>query len=574
MKQPNARAFCAGVILAGLCAALAGCRPAATSVATPANAAWFADVTPQAGVSFVQDPGASNRYFMPESMGTGAALLDYDNDGRLDLYLLQGAGPKSLSVNRLYHQEADGHFTDVTVGSGLGVAGFGIGVAIGDINNDGLPDVLVTGYGGVRLFLNLGGGKFQDVTREAGLNDPCWATSASFFDYDRDGRLDLVIVNYVKYLDQPCPDPSGLPDYCAPSNFVGAASRLFHNLGPIPGHAGKSVHFADVTDASGLGHTPGPGLGVTPLDFSGDGWPDLLITQDGKANHLWINKKNGTFGEEALVRGIAVNNSGIAQANMGIAVGDLTGTGLPSVYVTHLTEEGNTLWEQTSPGMFEDRTAASGLAALRHGTGFGTVMADFDNSGALDIAVVNGRVRHSQNSLPGTSLGAELGPHWSPYVENNQIFANDGTGHFRDISAANPALCGYPNVGRGLACGDIYNDGGMDLVVTSIVGPVRILRDVAPNRGHWLDVRAIDPRYGGRDAYGARVTVLSGGSRRTNWINPSYSILCSNDPRAHFGLGSQAKVDSIAVLWPDGKSETFPAVAADQVVTLRRGAGK
>ena len=507
-------------------------------------------------------------------MGSGAALFDYDNDGRLDLYLLQGAGPHSRSVNQLYHQLPDGHFQNVTARSGLGLAGYNTGVAIGDVNNDGLPDVLVCGYGGVKLFLNNGNGTFRDVTREAGLDDPHWATSASFFDYDRDGRLDLVIANYVNYVDQPCPDPSGRPDYCGPAAFAGTVSRLYHNLGPIPGRAGKSVHFADATDSSGLSHGLGPGLGVATLDFTGDGWPDILITQDGQANHFWINQKNGTFQEEALVRGIAVNNSGIAQANMGIGIADLTGNGLPSVYVTHLTEEGNTFWEQTSAGIFEDRTAATGLASVAHGTGFGTVIADFANSGFPDIAIANGRVRHSQNGPQEAAPDNGLGSHWSPYVEKNQLFAGDGQRRFQDISAANPALCGYANVGRGLACGDIFNDGGMDLVVTSIAGPVRVLRDVAARQGHWLDVRAVDPHYGGRDAYGARVTVASGGRRQTGWINPGYSVLCSNDPRAHFGLGSSVRVDSISVLWPDGKTETFPSVGPDQVITLQRGAGK
>ncbi len=560
--------------MGALSVALAGCHPAASPVVSPPAAAWFQDVTAQAGINFVHDPGPSDRYFFPAIIGSGSALFDYDNDGRLDLYLLQGAGLHSSAVNRLYHQEPNGHFTDVTARSGLGVAGYGMGVAVGDVNNDGLPDVLVTGYNGVKLFLNTGHGTFRDVTREAGLADPHWATSASFFDYDRDGRLDLVIANYVDYTEHPCPDPSGQPDYCAPIDFPATAPRLYHNLGPILGHPGKSVHFADVTDASGLGHAPGPGLGVSTLDFNGDAWPDMLITQDGKPNRLWINQKNGTFKDEALVRGIAVNSSGNAQANMGIGVADLSGSGLPSVYVTHLTEEGNTLWTQTSPGIFEDRTAATGLAALRHGTGFGTVLADFDNSGFADIAIANGRVRHSQSGPQESSLVPGLGPHWSPYVETNQLFAGDASGKFRDISAANPAFCAAPNVGRGLACGDIFNDGGMDLVVTSIAGPARLLRNVAPHRGHWLDVRAVDPRYGGRDAYGATVSVSSGGRRQTGWINPAYSILCSNDPRAHFGLGAQARVDALAVEWPDGKRETFPPVAADQVITLKRGTGK
>ena len=563
-----------GVIgAAALMAALVGCHRATVPAPTPAPAAWFQDVTAQEGIHFIQNPGPADHYFFPEIIGSGAALLDYDNDGRLDLYLLQCAGPSSGVVNRLYHQEADGRFRDVTAGSGLGIAGYNSGAAVGDVNNDGLPDVLVCGYGGVRLFLNNGNGTFRDVTHQSGLDDPNWAVSASFFDPDRDGRLDLVIVSYVDYAPKPCPDPSGRPDYCAPAGFPGTVSHLYHNLGPLPGDS-KSVHFADVTVASGLARANGPGLGVSTLDFSGDGWPDILITQDGRPNRLWINGHDGTFKDEALIRGLAVNNSGVAQANMGIALGDLDGSGLPSVYVTHLTEEGNTLWAQTSPGVFEDRTAAAGLAAGRRGTGFGTVMADFTNSGSLDLALVNGRVRHMEYGADPSQPVAGLGAHWLPYAERNQLLANDGHGKFRDISDDNPALCGAPNVGRGLACGDIWNDGGMDMVVTSIAGSVRLLRDVAPQRGHWLEARAVDPRWGGRDAYGARVMIEAGGQRQVNWVNPAYSIACSNDPRAHFGLGQSARADKLSVLWPDGKNETFPACAADQVITLRRGSGK
>lgn len=506
-------------------------------------------------------------------MGSGAAVLDYDNDGRLDLYLLQGGTERSKSLNRLYHQGSDGRFTDATNGSGLGIADYGTGVAVGDINNDGLPDVLVCGYRKVRLFLNTGRGKFRDVTKQIGINNPYWAVSAAFFDYDRDGWLDLIIVNYVDYIERSCPDPSGLPDYCGPSSFTGTPSRLYHNLRSLRGDK-KGVRFDDVTLTSGLGQAPGPGLGVVPLDFNSDGWPDILITQDGKPNRLWINQHNGTFQDEASVRGIAVNNAGEAQANMGIGVGDLDGRGLLCVYVTHLTEEGNTLWRQTSRGLFEDHTAAVGLAATQQrGTGFGIVLADFDNNGFSDIALVNGRVRRSQSGSQKKQAVTGLGPHWNSYAETNQIFANDGKNKFREISAVNPAFCATPNVGRGLACGDIWNDGSIALLTNSIGGRARLYRNVAPNRGHWLTVRAIDPRLGGRDAYGARITLTIGGRRSTSWINPAYSMACSNDPRAHFGLGSQSRVGRIEVLWPDGKQETFPPVKADRVLILRRGSG-
>ncbi len=359
---------------------------------------WFRDDTDRAGLAFVHDAGDLNRYAMPQIVGSGAALFDCDGDGRLDIYLLTNGGPKSASVNRLYKNMPDGTFQDVTAGSGLGIAGHSMGVAIGDVNNDGLPDVLVTQYGGIKLFLNRGGGKFADVTEAAGLVNPLWATSANFFDYDRDGWLDLVVVNYLDYDPSwPCTATNGAKDYCAPSVFRGTVTRLFHNRG-LAGAGGTAdmpaVRFADVTVPAGLAKAPGPGLGVYCADFDGDGWPDIFVANDGKPNHLWINQHNGTFSEEAVARGVAVGVMGQAEGNMGVAIGDVNNDGLFDLYVSHLAWEHNTLWLQgPKRGVFRDRTARAGLlTAAWRGTGFGTLMADFDHDGWLDIAVVNGRV--------------------------------------------------------------------------------------------------------------------------------------------------------------------------------------
>jgi hypothetical protein len=564
------------------------CRPPASAPVgnDPAAPAWFEDVTDQVGLHFVHDAGpVDGKYFMPQALGSGAALFDYDNDGRLDVYLLQNGGPNG-PTNRLFHQEADGHFTDVSTGSGLDVAGHGMGVAIGDVNNDGWPDVLVTEYGRIRLFLNnQGKGTFTDVTAEAGLSNLAWGASAAFLDFDRDGWLDLVVINYVDYDPTwPCATDSG-KDYCPPRAFSGRASRLFRNLGPPgrsreagetgpasragpTGEQGKTVRFQDVTDASGLGRVPGPGLGVVCADFDGDGWPDILVANDGQPNRLWINRHDGTFSEEAVRRGVAFNGLGQAEAGMGVAVGDVDGDGLFDLFVSHLTEETNTLWRQGPRGLFRDRTAASGLADARgRGTGFGTVLGDFNQDGALDLAVVNGRV--SKASAP---TNAALGPHWGLYAEQNRLFANDGTGRFRDISTGNAGLCGTPNVARGLCVGDIDGHGALDLLVTTVAGPARLYRNIAPNRGHWLLVRAVDPALH-RDAYGAEVRVTAGGRTWRRWINPASSYLCSNDPRAHFGLGPAERVDSIEVLWPDGSAERFPEGPTNKQVLLERGRG-
>jgi hypothetical protein len=567
---PRRSAGLLNVLILGLLGCGSGGPPSADS---PGGAdfdadgpAWFEDVTDAVGLDFVHDPGPTDDYFMPASMGSGCAFL-LDRDETLYLYLLQNAGPKSKSVNRLYRRLPGGKFQDVTEGSGLGVAGWNMGVAVADVNNDGRPDVLLTQYGGIRLFLNRGGGRFEDVTAEAGLSNPLWGTSAAFFDYDRDGWLDLVVVNYVDYNPKSeCAAPWGVKDFCGPTGLPGTCCKLFHNLGP---RDGARVKFEDVSFASGLGRLPGPGLGVVCADLNGDGWPDVFVSNDGAANRLWINRGDGTFSEEAASRGVAYTATGKAFAGMGVAVGDVANDGLLDLYVTHLGHETNTLWKQGPKGRFRDRTVEAGLTAARwRGAGFGALMADFDLNGSLDIALVNGRVNRV-----GPAHGADLG-FWSAYAERNQLFANDGTGKFRDLSSANKAFCGVWNVGRGLACADFDDDGAPDLLATSIGGRARLYRNVVPNRGHWLKVRAIDPRLN-RDAYGAEVRVRAGGKERLRLVNPADSYLSSSSPIAHFGLGSADRVESIQVTWPDGSPpERFDPPeggAVDRTVVLRKG---
>ncbi|HZY85019.1 MAG TPA: CRTAC1 family protein [Gemmataceae bacterium] len=562
MTLPGPRPF---VLLLALAA---GCdRPAATTP-TPAAAsgpAWFEDVTGRLGLKFTHDCGPlTSDYFMPQIMGSGCALFDFDGDGRLDAYLVHNGGPGGAK-NQLFHQQPDGTFRDVSAGSGLDVAGYGMGVAVADVNNDGRPDVLLTEYGATRLFLNQGGGRFLEVTRAAGIDNPLWATSAAFFDFDRDGWLDLIVVNYLDYDPSiRCAGRGGKPDFCAPLPFAGSVARLYRNLGPRPGAPG--VSFEDVTVKAGLGAARGKGLGVLCADFDGDGWPDVLAANDMMANHLWVNQRDGTFKEEALTRGVAYTLSGAAAANMGVAWADVDGDGLPALFVTHIEDETHTLWKQGPRGFFQDRTAAAGLAAGPRSTGFGAALVDFDRDGRPDLAFVNGGVRANRD--------ADLsGPFWSRYAQRNRLYANEGGGHFRDISELSPALCGKPCVGRGLAVGDFDNDGAPDLLVTEAGGPARLLRNVAPANGHWLAVRAIIPKLK-RDAYGAEVTVRAGGKSYWRLLNPGSSYCSSNDPRGHFGLGPSDRYDGIDVLWPDGSAETFPGGPADKPVELRQGEGK
>ncbi len=350
--------------------------------------------------------------------------------------------------------------------------------------------------------------------------------------------------------------------------------RLFHNVsGRFAANGvaqkGTGVRFEDATEFSGFGRLPGPGLGVACADFNGDGWPDVFIANDGAPNRLWINQKDGRFAEEAVKRGVAYNGMAQAQAGMGVALGDVDNDGLFDLFATHLTEESNTLWKQGPRGLFHDETASAGLATPAwRGTGFGALLGDFDNDGNLDLAVVNGRV--SARAAPDDWT---LGPFWSKYGDRNQLFAGDGRGHFRDISAQNHSISGCYNVARGLVRGDVFGDGGQDLLVTTIGGPARLFRAVAPHRGHWLSVRAFDPALK-RDALGAEVRVTVDGKTRTVWLNSAESYLCSSEPRAHFGLGQSEKVESIEILWPDGAREAFPGGGADRRVELRKGEGR
>jgi hypothetical protein len=562
-----------------VCLALAsllvgGCRTSPTTEREePSGPAWFTDVTDEVGLKFTHDAGPVGTYFMPQLMGSGAAVFDFDNDGLLDIYLVQNGGPKSQSTNRLFRQGKDGRFTDVSAGSGLDVNGYGMGVAIADVNNDGWPDVFLTEYGRVRLFLNNGDGKsFTDITAEAGLDHVKWATSASFVDIDRDGWLDLVFVSYVDYdPSKPCPGQGGTADYCHPSMFHGTLPKVYRNRGRLAG-AGAPPHgvaFEDITLRSGLAQVPGPGLGIVCADFNGDRWPDIFIANDSQANRLWINQHNCTFKEEALQRGIAYDNMGHSPANMGVALGDVDGDGLFDILVTHLSDETHTLWKQGPRGMFQDRTVGARLASSRYrGTGFGTVLGDFDQDGFLDLAVVNGGV---SRGIP-MDLPPGMDPFWRPYGQRNQMFANDGKGGLRDVSRENSAFCGSASVARGLAYGDFRNCGSLDLLVTAVAGPARLYRNSVPERGHWLSIRALDPELR-RDAYGAEITLHAGDRRWPRWINPGSSYLCSNDPRAHFGLGAVEHVDRIEVIWPDGQSETFDGGAVDQHVVLTKGKG-
>lgn len=548
----------------------------------------FTDVTDRSGLDFVHEPGETGRYYFPQIMGSGCALLDFDRDGDLDLFLVNGGGEQSAAstetdgrsaINRLYRQEADGQFVDVTAHSGLGVGGAGMGAAVGDVNNDGYPDLYVTNYGPDRLYLNRRDGTFADVTESAGIDNLRWGASCCFLDYDRDGWLDLFVTNYVDYdPSHRCIEPNGRQDYCNPKVFAGTPDKLYHNetgrLGPErrTGDDNARVRFRDASLESGIARQHGPGLGVVSADFNGDRWPDLFVANDGAANFLWLNQQDGTFREEAVMRGAAYDVQGRPQAGMGIAVGDVDGDGRIDLFVTHLAGEANALFRGLRDG-FDENSALAGLAKPSFPlTGFGAVFLDIEHDGDLDLAVVNGRVkRRSEPEARGKQAAADF---WKPYAEHSQIFLNNGTGRFQETTSLGEPFSAEAGVFRGLACGDIDNDGDLDLLVTNTGGHARLFRNDAPKAGHWLQVRAIEPKYGGRDAYGALVTVAAGKRQWLRPVNPAFSYLSSNDPRVHFGLGASDHIEHIHVIWPDGSEETFPSGPADRFVELRHGEGR
>lgn len=553
---------------------LAACRqsdekPGAPDQKTHKIAPWFVEITAEVGLDFVHQTGADGGLHLQEVMSSGCALFDYDNDGDLDIYLTNGAfdlgktqnanGP----ANQLYRQEADGRFVNVTNESGLGDRGYGMGVAIGDIDNDGDADVYVTNYGPDHLYRNRGDGTFEDITTAAGIAVDGWSASAGFVDYDRDGFLDLYVTRYLKYRpNNECFDLTGRRTYCGPKPFRPVPDVLLHNNG--------DGTFTDVTEQAGLSQVFGHGLGVVFHDFNADGWLDIYVANDGDANQLWINQQDGTFRDEALFQGVALNWHGVGEAGMGVVLADFDNDLDFDLFMTHLRAESNTLYRNEGVGRgFTDATATCGLGPSSVAyTGFGTAAFDADLDGDLDLMVANGRVAY------GDLLeGVEIPPPWDILAEPNLFYLNDGTGSFELIAEPVASLCGRVEISRALAAGDIDNDGDIDLLLTNGQGRARLFRNDVPRRGNWLTIRALDPTLG-RDAIGARVTVHCGARRFVRTIGRCFSYLSSNDPRAHFGLGQVERVDRINVVWPDGTSEDFSGVAVDREVKLVRGKGE
>jgi hypothetical protein len=528
----------------------------------------FREIAADTGLRFEHVTGATGEYYMPEIMGAGGALLDYDGDGDLDVFLVQGAplvagqGVAPRSGHRLFRNDLgrDGpRFVDVTEKAGVGRVGHGMGAAVGDYDNDGDPDLYVTAFGPTVLFRNNGDGTFSDVTAEAGVGEDRWSTSASFFDYDRDGDLDLFVANYLAFTvagNKRCFDPVGARDYCAPSLYRSVPDRLFRNEG--------GGRFRDVTDAAGITRADGPGLGVVAADFDDDDWADLYVANDGAANQLWMNRRDGTFEDRGLLSGTAYNADGLPEGSMGVAAADFDGDADEDIFVTNLPHETNTLYVNQGKGLFHDATDAWGLGApsAAH-TGFGTAFFDYDGDGWLDLFVANGAV---------TIVEALRGGAY-PFQEPNQLFHNPGRPPFREASAAAGEALARAEVSRGVAPGDVDNDGDLDLLVTNNNGPVRLLLNVAPRRGWWLQAR-LRGVADNRDGIGARVGLVRDGAP-TLWrrVHTDGSYLTAGDPRVHFGAAA-TRPRELVVQWPGGMHEAWPLPGTERLLTLTQGTGR
>jgi hypothetical protein len=589
MRRSSARAGTRSLVAVAV-ALVVACRqpasPARTSASPEQGNApqdWFVVHGKDIGLDFVHFNGMSGELYYPEIMAPGVALLDYDHDGDLDVYVVQGQvlGQGKTTKNainppigqlrdRLFRNDlvinADGsrtlHFTDVTAASGIDIRTYGMGVAVGDFDNDGFVDIYRTGLSGSVLLHNNGDGTFRDVTKVAGVeNRGGWGVSAAFVDYDRDGRLDLYVGNYLVYrvdADIKCQDLTGRPDYCPPTSYRPQRDRLYHNRG--------NGTFEDVTTHALVGGPHGPALGVSTADFDGDGWIDIYVGNDGQPNHLWINQKNGTFKDAGFASGTAVSGTGNSEASMGIDAGDFDNDGDEDLFVTNWMSQMNVLYVNLGGGLFEDRRAASGLGAPSLAkTGFGTAWLDYDNDGWLDLLVVNGSVARIEAQ-------ARAGDPF-PLRMAKQLYRNLGNGRFEDVSRRAGRAFASLDVGRGAAFGDIDNDGDIDVVVGNAAGPLQLLENTVGSRQHWLGLRLTDAA-GRRDMLGARVQVIRDGQptllRRAR-SDGSYAS--ANDPRVLVGLGATAGPPRLRITWPDGASEEFVDVAVDRWSTLKQGTG-
>jgi enediyne biosynthesis protein E4 len=534
--------------------------------ATEQSRVTFTDVARSSGITFVHDKAASPEKYLIETMGSGCAWIDYNQDGLLDLYLVNGAATKVYKPahpvrSALFRNNGDGSFTDVTKKAGVGAEGlFGMGVAVGDYDNDGFPDLFLCGYGRCILYHNNRDGTFTDVTHTAGVANPgMWASSAAWFDYDNDGRLDLVIANYVDWSPERnfyCGDRGpGMRSYCHPDDFNPLPPTLYHNNG--------DGTFTDVSKQSGLAARRGNGLGIVTFDYDNDGWQDIFIANDHMPNSLFHNNRNGTFTEVGYLAGVAVSGDGQFEAGMGTDAADTTGSGRMDLVAVHLDMQLARLYRNLGDGTFEDATFQSKLSyATFHMSEFGTKFFDYDNDGARDLFMATGHVLDNIERYHAETK----------YAEPKLMFRNNGKGVFENVSDQLGPDFLLPRVSRGAAVGDFDNDGDLDILVNNCGQAPQLLRNDGGNANHWLEILLIGIK-SNRDGVGARVTVTAGNLRLYDQRKGGMSYQSAQDPRLHFGLGQQTKIDSIEIIWPSGVTTKLKDLKCDQIIAVKEGEG-
>lgn len=547
-----------------LCMLVVNSEFSAQSVRAPSTPGKFVDVTKARGLNFQYQSSHTSKKYLLETMGAGVALFDYDNDGRLDIFLVNGApiadptpkgtipqksGPEYW--NRLYHQKTDGTFEDVTERAGLQGWGYGFGVAVGDYDNDGYEDLLVTSYGGNRLYHNNGDGTFTDVTSKAGVKGDGWSTSAAWIDLDHDGLLDLVVVRYLEwdFTDVWCGEhKAGYRAYCHPDYFKPIAPLVYHNDG--------NGHFTEVSEKTGLSK-PGKGLGIAYADYDRDGFPDIFVANDSTLEFLYRNKGDGTFEEVGLMANAAVDGDGRTYAGMGIDFADFNNDGLPDLIVTDLANQMYALYQNSSDGLFNYVTVPSGIGQItRTHSGWGVRFLDYDNDGWKDLLIAQG---HDLDTIQLTSPNLR-------YREPMLLARNTGNS-FDDVSGEAGDVFKQAWAARGMAIGDFDNDGRIDAVVTTNDGPAYILHNETQSANHWITLHLVGHK-SNRDALGAEVKITTSSGSQLATVTTAGSYLSSSDKRVHFGLGAEASIREVQIRWPSGMAQTLKDVHADQILRV------